>query len=45
VKVREDRGDGPAGIALCSRNLRSPGLWGEVREQELIHRVIDGIRF
>jgi hypothetical protein len=45
VKVREDRGDGSASITLCSRHLRAPGSGVEVRQQELIHRVIDGVSF
>ena len=45
MNVREDRGDGSAAITLCSRQLQSPGLRVEVREQQLIHGVVDCVGF
>jgi len=45
VQVDENRGDGAAIVALYSRRLRAPRLGVEVREQELIHCVVDGVGF
>lgn len=43
VKVREDCSDGSA-AALLARGLRSPRARIEVRKDELIHRIICGVR-
>jgi len=45
VKVREDRGDGTTTIAVGSGRLGTPSSRVEVREKELIHRVIDRVGF
>jgi hypothetical protein len=43
VKVREDGGDGAAGVGFGAGSGRAPGLRVEVGEEELVHRVIDGV--
>ena len=42
VEVSEDGGDGT--VAACVRQFGTPGSRVEVAEQELVHRVIDGVR-
>ena len=45
MKVREDRGDASPGVTLSVGQLRAPGSPVEVRQQELIHRVIHRVGF
>ena len=45
MKVREDRSDGAATSASECGRLSAPGAWIEMREEELIHRVIDRVGF
>ena len=45
VKMGEDRGDGATGVALGSGRLGAPSPRVEMREKELVHRVIDRVGF
>ena len=45
VQMGEDRGDGAARAALCFGHGQAPGAGVEVREQELIHRIVRRIGF
>lgn len=45
VHVRVDGGDGATVSARCSRQLRAPRLRAEIGENELIHRIVDGVSF
>ena len=45
VKVREDRGDGASAIVLGTGRLGAPSPRVEVREKELVHRVINRVGF
>jgi hypothetical protein len=45
VKVRKDRSDGAATTVLGSGRLGTPSPRVEMREKELIHRVIHRVGF
>jgi hypothetical protein len=45
VKMRENGGDGAAAAALGFGQLRAPSSRVEIREKELVHRVIDRVGF
>jgi len=43
VKVREDGGDGPAGVAFGAGSGGAPSAGIKVGEEELVHGVVDGV--
>jgi hypothetical protein len=45
VEVGEDSGDGTAAAVFRGRRLGAPGAWIEMREEELVHGVVDGLSF
>jgi hypothetical protein len=44
VKVRKDGGYRSALSRFCSGQPSAPGFWIQMRQQELIHGVIDRVR-
>jgi len=44
MQVRENRGDGAA-AAFCGGKLGAPGAGVEMREEELVHGVVDRVGF